>query len=79
MSSLKCDIRKARRDVLLNNLEPDRELHTARNVKTAVMEAEEHGDVRVAFGVLLLESDIRYNVLVLPLRLWSLNGAIVGA
>lgn len=79
MSSLKCDIRKARRDVLLNNLEPDRELHTARNVKTAVMEAEEHGDVRVALGVLLLESDIRYNVLVLPLRLWSLNGAIVGA
>ena len=66
-------------NVLLNNLKPDGELDPACDVQTAVVETEEHGDVRVALGVLLLERDVRHDVVVLALCLGRLDAAVLGA
>ena len=66
-------------NVLLNNLKPDGELDPACDVQTAVVETKEHGDVRVALGMLLLERDVRHDVVVLALCLGRLDAAVLGA
>lgn len=65
--------------VLLYYLEPNGELHTTCDVQTAVVQAEEHGDVCVTLGVLLLECDVRDDVFVLALSVWSFDAAVLGA
>ena len=64
---------------LLDNLEPDRELDAPCDVEAVIVEAKEHGDVRVALGVLLLEGDVRDNILVFARGLGRLGTPAVRA
>lgn len=65
--------------VLLDNLEPDGQLHAPGDVETTVVAPEEHPDVRVAAGVLLLQRDGGDNLFVLAHGARSLDIAVVGA
>ena len=55
--------RRSQDDLLLYDLQPDRELHTTSNVKVPVIvPTKEHGDIRVALGVFLLECNYCHDV-----------------
>lgn len=66
-------------DILLYNLEPDRQLHAPGDMETAVVAPEEHAKIRVAAGMLLLQRDGGHNLIVLAHSARLLHIAVVGA
>ncbi len=65
--------------VLLDDLEPDGQLHAPGDVKAAVVAPEEHANVRVAAGVLLLQRNGGHDLVVLAHSTRLLHIAVVGA